>query len=264
MTQTAYRPELKSQVEKFFDVVQGYYKPYLKGKGVVEPDFQERGTHDYRKDACLTLREFEQIIIHCILFYNSKRLLQNFPYTEEMLNEEVKPYPNRIWEWGCRQDGCNLIKVSREQIVFTLLPRTTAKFTRNGLSVNGMHFHNTDKKYREDYLKGGDCEVAFNPEDVSCVWLMEKGSYIPFELIESRYLDKNLTEVQDMKQKQKNLVKMEEGAKTQAEVDLARHIQTIADRKTGNMASVKNIRTNRQKEQGKTHKDFVKEVLANV
>lgn len=260
----AYRPELKSQVEKFFDVVQGYYKPYLKGKGVVEPDFQERSTHDYRKDACLTLREFEQIIIHCILFYNSKRLLQNFPYTEEMLNEEVKPYPNKIWEWGCRQDGCNLIKVSREQIVFTLLPRTTAKFTRNGLSVNGVHFHNTDKKYREDYLKGGDCEVAFNPEDVSCVWLMEKGSYIPFELIESRYLDKNLTEVQDMKQKQKNLVKMEQGVKTQAEVDLARHIQTIADRKTGDMASVKNIRANRQKEQGKTHKDFVKEILANV
>lgn len=94
----AYRPELKSQVEKFFDVVQGYYKPYLKGKGVVESDFQERGTHDYRKDACLTLGEFEQIIIHCILFYNSKRLLQNFPYTEDMLNAEIKPYPNRIWE----------------------------------------------------------------------------------------------------------------------------------------------------------------------
>ena len=47
-------------------------------------------------------------------------------------------------------------------------------------------------------------------------------------------------------------------------MDLARHIQTIADRKTGDMASVKNIRANRQKEQGKTHKDFVKEILANV
>ena len=49
-----YRPELKGMVEKFFDVVQNSYKKHLKGKGVIEPDYQERGAHDYRKDACLT------------------------------------------------------------------------------------------------------------------------------------------------------------------------------------------------------------------
>lgn len=59
----AYRPELKGMVEKFFDVLQGLYKPYLKGKGTIEPDFQERGAHDYRKDACLTMREFETVIL---------------------------------------------------------------------------------------------------------------------------------------------------------------------------------------------------------
>ena len=63
-----YRPELKNRVEKFFDVIQTSYKKHLKGKGVIEPDYQERGAHDYRKDACLTLREFEQIILHCIHF----------------------------------------------------------------------------------------------------------------------------------------------------------------------------------------------------
>ena len=47
----AYRPELKGSVEKFFDLIQGYFKPHLKGKGVIEPDFQQRGSHDYRKDA---------------------------------------------------------------------------------------------------------------------------------------------------------------------------------------------------------------------
>ncbi len=52
---TAYRPELKGRVEKFFDLVQGYYKPHLKGKGVIEPDYQERGAHDYRKDGYFDL-----------------------------------------------------------------------------------------------------------------------------------------------------------------------------------------------------------------
>lgn len=63
----AFRPELKGPVEKFFDIVQNLYKPHLKGKGVVEKNFQERGVHDYRKDACLTMQDFEKVILRCII-----------------------------------------------------------------------------------------------------------------------------------------------------------------------------------------------------
>lgn len=92
-----YRPELKGPVEKFFDIVQNYYKPYLKGKGVVEKDFQERGVHDYRKDACLTLFEFERILIKCILFYNKERVCKTYPYSNEMMDEAIQPTANAIW-----------------------------------------------------------------------------------------------------------------------------------------------------------------------
>ena len=52
----AFRPDLKPMVEKFFDIIQGYFKSELKGKGVVEKDFGERTNRiDYRKQACLTL-----------------------------------------------------------------------------------------------------------------------------------------------------------------------------------------------------------------
>ena len=97
-----YRPELKGMVEKFFDVIQTTYKKHLKGKGVIEPDYQERGAHDYRKDACLTLREFEQIILHCIVYYNCRRVI-DFQFTEEMLADGVKPYANNIFIWGKKQ-----------------------------------------------------------------------------------------------------------------------------------------------------------------
>ena len=66
----AYRPELKGRVEKFFDLIQSEYKKYLKGKGVIESDYQERGAHDYRKDACLTMRDFETIILRCMVYVN--------------------------------------------------------------------------------------------------------------------------------------------------------------------------------------------------
>lgn len=92
----AYRPELKGSVEKFFDVIQSIYKPYLKGKGVIEPDFQERGSHDYRKDACLTLEQFEKILLYCIIYYNTSRTLENFPFTKEMLEKKINPYASEI------------------------------------------------------------------------------------------------------------------------------------------------------------------------
>lgn len=62
-------------MEKSFDVIQGYMAPYLKGKGYVEADFQERGAHDYRKDACLTMKEFEKILLHWKLLFCHKRNL---------------------------------------------------------------------------------------------------------------------------------------------------------------------------------------------
>lgn len=123
-----YRPELKGAVEKFFDLVQSLYKKQLKGKGVIEPDFQERGAHDYRKDACLMMRDFEKIILHCILYYNNKRIIENFPYTKQMITAQVQPTSSGIWNYSMNRPGANLISVDHDTLTRTLLPRTTGKF----------------------------------------------------------------------------------------------------------------------------------------
>ena len=157
----SYRPELKGAVEKFFDLVQNTYKPYLKGKGVIEPDYQERGSHDYRKDACLTMADFEKVILRCIIYYNSQRIIENFPYTEGMIQNQIQPFASNIWEWGKMQTGANLIIVDKEQIVLTLLPRTTGKFSRFGLRVNKMRYKH--ENFTEKYLVGGEVTVAYKP-----------------------------------------------------------------------------------------------------
>lgn len=134
----AYRPELKGQVEKFFDLMQSEYKKHLKGKGVIEPDYQERGARDYRKDACLTIHDFETIILRCILYYNSQRIVGNFPYTKEMISDGVKPYAASIFEWGRKQPGADLIKVSKEKLIQVLLPRTGGKI--QSLWIEGQRY----------------------------------------------------------------------------------------------------------------------------
>lgn len=254
----AYRPELKGQVEKFFDLIQSEYKKHLKGKGVIEPDYQERGARDYRKDACLTMRDFEAVILRCILYYNSQRIIENFPYTVEMLQKGVKPFASSIYEWGKKQEGVNLIPVSKEELILTLLPRTTGRFTRSGLKVKGMRYH--AEGYTEEYLKGGEVCVAYNPEDVSHIWLIENGEYRIFDLIESRFRGKNLAEVEKLKIDCNEMIKKVSAENLQAKIDLAMHIQSIASNAVHTEdTKIKNIRKTRQREQRKRHKDFMRE-----
>lgn len=253
-----YRPELKGAVEKFFDIIQGLYKPYLKGKGVIDTDFQERGSHDYRKDACLTMADFEKIILYCIIHYNTKRIIENFPYTDKMLSDKVKPYSNQIWNYGVSQLGANLIETDYNTLVLTLLPRTTGRFSRKGLIVNKMRYKNDG--YTEQYLNGGMVTVAYNPDDVSEIWLIEKGRFIPFALIESRFNGKDISVVSDMKAKQKEIVNADRQAGLQAKIDLANHISVIAANAVKNgTTEIKGIRRNRQREQQKSHIDYVKD-----
>lgn len=253
----AYRPELKGSVEKFFDLVQGYFKPILKGKGVIEPDFQQRGSHDYRKDACLTLYQFEQILLRCILFYNSKRIIENYPFTESMIQEQVLPTSCSIWNYGLKQASADLLDITSEELILTLLPRTEGRFTRQGLKANGMRYRHDN--YTEKYLTGGTVTVAYNPENTSYVWLLENGSYIRFELIESRYRNKNMEEVESIKTGQKTIIKAFTKEQTQAQVDLVNHIEMIAfTTDYRGQTKIKGIRENRQKEQIKTHKDYMK------
>lgn len=256
-----YRPELKGMVEKFFDIIQNLYKPYLKGKGIIEPDFQERGGYDYRKDSCLTMNDFEKIIIRCIIHYNTKIIKENFPYSEKMLSENIKPFSNCIWNYSMKQMGVNLIDIDSNTLILTLLPRTTGKFSRKGLVVNRLHYKNDN--YTEQYLSGGTVTVAYNPENVGEVWLIENGTYTPFELIETRFTSKSISEVKELQNKQQTIINENKPITLQAKIDLATHIETISSHSQKGNADIKGIRSNRQRERQKTHIDYVKEGAVN-
>ncbi|MFG6329168.1 MAG: Mu transposase C-terminal domain-containing protein [Lachnospiraceae bacterium] len=224
-----YRGDMKGQVEKFFDLCQNYFKPHLKGAGVVAPEYNQRGSYfgNYKESSCLTLKETETILLRCIIHYNTKHLIEHYPYTKEMLGMGVKPYANDIWKYGVENlRGCNLIDgVSQEKLILTLLPRTTGKFSRHGLKVNGMRYF--CEGFIERCLQGGEAVVTFDKDDVSFVWLYEKGKYTRFELIESRFKDMDLLQVQGLKARQKELVESGRHESLQSDVELIGHIQTI-------------------------------------
>ncbi len=141
-----FRAELKGSVERFFGLVQDSYKTVLKGRGVVMPDYEKRGSHDYRKDAVLTMQEFHRIIVRCIVHYNSERVITSYPYTADMLERRISPHAADIWNYKASQAGANMIPVSENELIMTLLPRTEGTFSRYGLKVNGLRFMPKDTR----------------------------------------------------------------------------------------------------------------------
>ena len=223
-----YRPELKGGVEKLFDLVQNSYKDILKGKGVIIEDYQERGARDYRQDAVLTLHEFERIVIRCIIHYNCERILDTYPYSSEMLDANLPPFANQIWNWKISNQETNLIEVSKKETSLTLLPRTVGKFTRRGLKLNGLRYFADG--YKEQFLQGGDVIVSYDPENCNHVWIKEKnGSFVEFNLIEKRFSNMSLDEIQDIQNKQKQLIQKTSQEQYQAKINLMNFIETIAE-----------------------------------
>lgn len=240
-----YRPDLKSVVEKFFDIIQNSYKTELANKGVIFEDYQERGGVDYRKKATLTLKEFEKIVLICIIKYNSKRII-NLPF--DMVGN-VQPFANALWNHCLQTSKNNLINVDKELLRLTLLPRGTGSFKRDGLHVNKLKYKNYN--YTERYLKGGECVVAYNPDNVSKVWLYENGAYTPFEIIETYFTDMDIEEVQSLQEKKKQVERDAEVIALQGSIDLSRDIELIASTIFSTKVDVKNVRRHRKTELNK-------------
>ena len=202
---------------------------------------------------------FSEVIVRCILHYNTKHVLENYPFTEEMLEAGVRPYANSIWNYGKKLIADTTIAVTKEKLILCLLPRTEAKFTRFGLVVNKMRYHNP--AYTEKYLTGGKAVAAYDMESVSHVWLIEKGEFIRFELVDSRYMDRDLASVIDLRKQHKSLIQSEQQASLQADIELADHIQVIADRCSKNTdTQTKQIGETRKKEKKKKHTMHSREV----
>ena len=255
----AFRPELKSIAEEFFNSIQTIFKPLLKGKGVIETDYQQRGAPDYRKQARLTMDQFHRVLLYSIVYYNDHRVIESFPYTQQMLDERIAPHANAIWNWGKCQPGANLISVAPRQLRMTLLPRTTGTFKRDGLHANHLRYRHDG--FTERFLRGGKVVVAYNPDDCTLVWLFEKGEYTEFQLLEARYSGLSASEVQIINAQKSALVKSYEKDNLQAQIDLAAHIEAVVESAAKSCdVNLKDIRETRRKAKVRAHKNLLEDL----
>ena len=176
-----------------------------------------------------------------------------------MKSSSESSHPSDIWNYGLTQLGTNLISVSKEVLIKVLLPRTKGRFTQRGLIVNRIRYKND--AYTEQYLSRDSVTVAYNPDDVSQVYLV-KDNFAQFDLIESRYEGLTLDAAKMMMTRQKELILDFEPQSLQAKVDLTRHIQSIvnANKRNSSHLDIRNATRTRANERYSRHQNLISEV----
>lgn len=219
-----FRPDGKGLVEKTFDLIQQKYKPILRGKGVIEADAQERWAVDYRNQATLTLEEFTKVVIHCVLYLNSSRIIQNCQISE------VTPTATGLWDWYSQENQSLVIPVEGEKLYQFGLPRKTVTLSRKGINNNGLWYVSANYKKLLEYKGIGEkIRIAYDPENVSRIYLIENMEYIPFELAnyEKQYIGATQAEYQIEREKHRNNRQELEQLDTEGRISLIQSIQGI-------------------------------------
>ena len=181
-----FRPDCKGLVEKAFDLIQQKYKPLLRGKGVIEPDAQERWAVDYRSQAILDLEEFRRIVLHCVIHINSSRVLSGFAPTAEMAADNVEPIPARLWQWYDWMGRSDMIPINDGEIYQMTLKRTQARLTRKGVAHEGLYYLSDNYiQLLQKYGTKKDVTIGFDTDCIDRIYLIDGGEYISLPLAAS-------------------------------------------------------------------------------
>jgi putative transposase len=183
-----FRADWKCQVEKIHDLAQDDHEDFVPG-GTCKP--LERGERDPRLDAALDIFQYRQLIGHIVLKHNTYRRLENYPFEEDMIRDQVAPYPLDLWNWGIvNRTGC-LNEMPIDLIRLNLLPSAEASVTERGIYFYyGQYklglYYTCETAIKEEwfvrarYKSRWKITIAYDPRDLSNVYLRPK----QFETVE--------------------------------------------------------------------------------
>lgn len=135
----SYMGNMKGTVEGNFNEQQNILKPYL--DGMIENDFRKRGGSDARKTATMNIEEFTRCVIRAVLYHN-KKVMDNYPLIQKMIDDDVKPSPNEIWKWGIKNISGSLRSFPETFIKLNLMRQGKASITRKGVEFLGRAYRN--------------------------------------------------------------------------------------------------------------------------
>jgi len=259
-----YRADLKGIVEQYFRTINTKTAALLPGS--VKPDMAKRGGHDYRLDATLDIRQFTEIVIKCVLYYNKYHYMDYFEKSPAMTSDQVEAIPIKLWDWGIRNISGALRSFPEELVRLAVMPSAKGSVTERGIRFKGL-FYACDKAVRELWFekarasRSWQVDILYDSRDMTNIYARNQGDtdYEICYLLDwnSKNAGKCLDEIIYEQRKESAMGRKLKTVETQAKVNLNAEIEAIVAEAQSlgkelpvksKRARVSNIKENRREE----------------
>lgn len=250
-----YRADFKGIVEQYFNILNNQrIKPFL--PGVINPNGRERGDRDYRLDAKLNINEFTQIVIRCVLYNNNHHYINNYPKDEIMLQDNVKPIPIELWNWGIKNRSGKLRKVDLNIIKLNLMPNGAATVTAKGVLFKQIYYTSSllmKENFFEKARKNGTwkIDIVYDPRNLNFIYLKDdKGrKFEKLTMIEHQHKYKNkcveeVDYINELEKLEKESIKYD---KLREKVNLISEIESIVENANSSYKAVRPVNDSKRK-----------------
>jgi hypothetical protein len=195
------RGDLKGNIEKSFNITEQMMIGMIPGYSTNK--YRERNETDPNSKAKFTLDEITKVFIRLAINYNHREI-KDYPFTEEMINDGVRPIPEEIWAWGCENISGNLTSWDENFVKFNLMRRDIATVTERGIEFEGVIYH-SEKSLVQAWsskarISGNwKLEMAFDQRNMNHIYLVDKINN-QFEICQlakecSAFLNKSYNEI---------------------------------------------------------------------
>lgn len=163
---------LPSKMAKWKPIVEGSFRTMHQSIADVAPSYdpvvnakRRQGKH-YDKDACLTLDEFNALMLRAIISHNRKAM-PGYNRSIEEVNAGVQPSPLHLWNYDIQKSSANLTRYTEEQVRHALLPREQATITDSGIKFRGCFYTCPEAEARGWFIQARhtgrvDIQISFD------------------------------------------------------------------------------------------------------
>jgi hypothetical protein len=258
----SFRADWKGIVEQYFRIINLKVKPLV--PGVINEDFRQRFSKDYRLDAKLDLYQFTQIIIKCALYHNNSHYIRNFNREELMIKDDIVPTPINIWNWGIKNKVGKLRVLPEDIIKLNLMPTDFAVVTENGIRFQEMYYGSEmalKERWFETARNKGHwrIKVSYDPRKLNFIYIITDNG-LNFEKCfllkhQGRYMDRTIEEIQYLLQMESLNMQSNSVEEIQSKIDLVSEIEEV-------VKNAENL-TNREKVDGESDSSRIKGIRVN-
>lgn len=223
------RPDWKPLVEGRFKLIHQSIADSVPGYNPASNATKRRAT-DFSLDACLTIENFEAIIVKSIIIHN-RSIMPSYELNRQQLADHTRPSPINLWNHGIVSRTGQVTQYSENALRLALLPEAKGSVSGYGIKANGCYYMPIDQSKNGWFVEGRkrrlSVRVTYDRRRADFVYVHDKespGGFFVAKLTpkSEKYQGKSLDEVKQLQSLEESLKSSAFDERTQLRAELHR------------------------------------------